>query len=95
MMQSSSDMTILTGTFERAAEIVRTMTLLIKAIVILFLGAIFFSLGSALYYLVRDHGDTSRIVKALTWRIALSCLLFFFLLFFFGMGWITPHSLLR
>ena len=68
------------------------MTLVIKAIIIILLFFIFFSLGSALYYLIR--GDRSEhIVKALTWRIALSILLFLFLLFSFAMGWITPHTI--
>lgn len=69
------------------------MTILIKAIVILFLVFIFFALGSALYYLVRDRGDSTRIVKALTWRIALSMILFGFLIIAFALGWITPHSI--
>lgn len=69
------------------------MTILIKAIVILFLVSIFFALGSALYYLVRDRGDSTRIVKALTWRIALSMILFGFLIIAFALGWITPHSI--
>lgn len=71
------------------------MALLIKAIVILFLLSIFFSLGSALYYLVREKGDSNRIVKALTWRIGLSFVLFILLFIAFAMGWIAPHSLIN
>ncbi len=69
------------------------MTLLIKSIVVLFLIAIFFSLGSALFFLVRDKGQSDRIVKALTWRITLSIILFILLLLAFALGWITPHSI--
>ncbi|WP_232220410.1 DUF2909 domain-containing protein [Legionella tunisiensis] len=43
-------------------------------------------------FLVRDEGKTKRTVKALTWRIALSLLLFLFLLLAFKMGWIQPHA---
>ena len=38
------------------------------------------SLGSALYYLIRDRGQSQRTVKALTVRIALSLALFVLLL---------------
>jgi Protein of unknown function (DUF2909) len=70
------------------------MTLIIKAIIIVFLAFIFFSLGSALYYLVRGNkGDSERIVKALTWRIGLSLLLFVLLFIAFALGWIKPHSI--
>ncbi|OGT37141.1 MAG: hypothetical protein A3F12_05375 [Gammaproteobacteria bacterium RIFCSPHIGHO2_12_FULL_38_14] len=64
-----------------------------KAIIILFLIFIFFALGSALYYLVKDKGTSDRIVKALTWRIALSLVLFILLLVAYAFGWIVPHSI--
>lgn len=69
------------------------MTLIIKAIIVLLFVFIFFSLGSALYFLMRDQGDSDRIVKALTWRIGLSILLFVILFIAFAMGWITPHQI--
>lgn len=68
------------------------MTLIIKAIITLLLCAVFFSLGSALYYLIRDRDNSDRIVKALTWRIGLSLLVFVILFIAFAFGWITPHS---
>lgn len=68
------------------------MTIIIKAIIILLFVFILFALGSALYYLVKG-GDTDRIVKALTWRIGLSLLLFVILMISFAMGWITPHNI--
>ena len=74
--------------------IVRMFTLIIKAIIILFLLLIFFSLGSALYYLVTDRGQSDRVVKALTWRIALSLVLFALLIIAYGCGWIVPHSMM-
>lgn len=71
------------------------MTLVIKIVVILLFFLIFFALGSALYFLVSDKSNSDRIVRALTWRIALSILLFIFLFFAFSMGWIAPHSLFQ
>lgn len=68
------------------------MAILIKAILVLLLGFIFFALGSALYYLVKDRDNSDRIVKALTWRIGLSIVLFIFLMLAFAMGWITPNT---
>lgn len=69
------------------------MAILIKILIITLLGFIFFSLGSALYYLVRDKPESTRVVKALTWRISLSLVLFILLMIAFAMGWITPHSM--
>ncbi len=71
------------------------MTIFIKAIIILLLFFIFFSLGSALYFLIHDKSGSTRIVKALTWRIGLSLLLFALLLVAFFLGWITPHAMIR
>lgn len=59
--------------------------MLLKIIIILMLLAIFASLFSALFYLLK--GDKSaRTVKALTWRITLSLTLFLLLMagFYFG-----------
>ena len=67
------------------------MAVFIKIIIVLFLSAIFFSLGSALYFLVSEKGSSIKIVKALTWRIGLSLILFGLLIFVFYMGWIAPH----
>jgi hypothetical protein len=51
------------------------------------------SLGSGLYYLVKDQGKTKRTVRALSVRIILSLLLFVALFIAFAMGWIAPHGL--
>lgn len=47
---------------------------------------IIFSLGSALFYMMRDKGGSDRAVKALTWRVALSVGLFLILMggYYFG-----------
>lgn len=69
------------------------MTIISKALIILLLVSIFFSLGSALYYLITEKGNSTRIVKALTWRIALSMVLFILILIAFAFGWLTPHPI--
>ena len=69
------------------------MTIFIKVIIILLFIFILFSLGSALYFLIHDRGNSDRTVKALTWRIGLSIVLFILLFFAFAMGWVTPHQI--
>mgnify|MGYP000456215392 CR=1 FL=1 len=56
-------------------------------VVLVFIG-ILASLGSALFYLMRDKGGSNKTVNALTWRIGLSVALFLLLLFSHWMGWI-------
>lgn len=46
------------------------------------------SLGSALFFMMKDKSKTNRTVNALTARIGLSILLFVFVLFAHWMGWI-------
>ncbi len=62
-----------------------------KVLVILFLVVILGSLGSALYYLVRDRGQSTRTARALTWRIALSITLFILLMLGYKTG-IIPRG---
>jgi hypothetical protein len=68
------------------------LLMIVKVIIVLFLLSIFYALGSALYFLIRDKGDSDRIVKALTWRITLSLVLFLFLMVAFYFGWVTPNA---
>lgn len=70
------------------------MTIVMKGLIVAFLGFILFSLGSALYYLVRDPAHSTRAVQALTWRISLSVVLFALLMVAFSLGWITPHAII-
>ena len=63
-----------------------------RIIIVLALIGIIASLGSALVFLVRDRGSTSRTVNALTVRVGLSVTLFLFILFSYWMGWIEPRS---
>jgi len=66
--------------------------MLTKIIVVLFLFAIIGSLGSGLYYLVKDKGSSDRTVRALTVRISLSVLLFFLLMLAYATGVLQPHG---
>ena len=63
----------------------------IKILIIVFLVVILYSLGSALVFLVKDHGEGDRTVKRLTWRIGLSLVLFLFLWIAYQAGWIEPN----
>jgi len=51
-----------------------------RVIIVVFLLLIVGSLASALYYLVKDKGNSDRTVKALTIRVALSVTLFLLLM---------------
>lgn len=62
-----------------------------RIVVILFIAVILFSLGSALFYMIRDRGSGERTAKALTVRIALSVILFLMLIIGFQTGLITTR----
>lgn len=62
-----------------------------RIVVVIFIIVILGSLGSALYYMVRDRGTTERTVKALTLRIALSVTLFLLLMLGSYFGLITTR----
>ncbi len=66
---------------------------LIKIIVLVLLALIVLSLGAGMFALVNDRGESNRTVKFLTFRIALSILVFLFIAFAFYMGWIQPHGI--
>jgi Na+(H+)/acetate symporter ActP len=51
------------------------------------------SLGSALFFVMRDKGRTNRAVHALAMRVGLSVTLFLILLGAYEMGWIAPNGL--
>src|SRR2546426_497019 len=59
----------------------------VKIVVILLFVAILASLGSALFFLVTDHGESKRTVKALALRVGLSLTLFLLLMagYYFGL----------
>jgi len=64
-----------------------------KIVVVAALIAIIAALFSALFYLYRDRGHGTRMVKALAIRVALSMGLVLFLVISYRMGWITPGGL--
>lgn len=64
----------------------------IKAGIVLTLVAIIFSLGSGLFYLMADKGQSTRTVKALSWRIGLSLALFALIVLGMATGVITPNA---
>jgi Na+-driven multidrug efflux pump len=64
-----------------------------RYLVIAFLIFIVFSLGSALFYLVRDKGRSDRAVKALTVRVGLSVALFVLLMLGYHFGIIPQGKL--
>ena len=64
-----------------------------KAIILLIFLGILVSLGSALVQLVRDNRGTDGMVRALSWRIGLSVMLFILLLLAWCAGLIAPHEL--
>ena len=51
-----------------------------RYVVLVMIIAILFSLGSALFYLVRDRGTSNRTIRALAVRVGLSILLFVLLM---------------
>lgn len=64
-----------------------------KIVILLFLLIIVGSLGSALFYLVRDKGTSNRTVKSLTVRVGLSVTLFVLLMLGYYFGLIPQQGL--
>ncbi len=59
-----------------------------RILVLALIGLILLSLGSALFFLVRDKGQSTRTVKALAVRVALSIALFLLLMIGYKLGFI-------
>jgi len=68
---------------------------LIKFLIVASLVAIIASLGSGLFHLVNDKGESKKMVTALTVRIVLSVALFILLFIAWSQGLIQPHGLGR
>ena len=51
------------------------------------------SLGSALFFLMKDKGRSNRTVQALAMRVGLSITLFLIVLASYKLGWITPTGI--
>jgi Protein of unknown function (DUF2909) len=69
--------------------------MIIKSVVIIAFILIIISLGSALFHLVNRKAEeqSEKTVKALTFRIALSILLFIFVFIAVATGIFKPHGL--
>lgn len=67
--------------------------MLINIFIVLILLAILGSLASGLIFLIKDNGQSERMVKALTVRIGLSVFLFLILMLGIYTGVIKPHGI--
>jgi cytochrome bd-type quinol oxidase subunit 2 len=63
-----------------------------KFALVVVLLVVIFSLGQALFFMMKDQDDDRRTVWALTRRIGLSLLLFAMVIIGWKMGWIHPHD---
>ena len=68
--------------------------MLFKILAVLFLLSILSSLGMGLFYMMKDKGQSDRTVKALTFRIGLSVMLFVLFIIAAATGLISPHGVL-
>lgn len=65
---------------------------MLKLVLVLMLIGVMGSLFSGLFFLLRDRGAGHRTVKALTWRVGLSMLVFGLLMLAYRWGWISSHG---
>lgn len=63
-----------------------------RVLVVAVLLGILFSLGSALFHLMTDKGNSKKMVRALTVRVALSVGLFVLLIVASQLGLVAPHG---
>ena len=63
-----------------------------KYVVYVLLAAIVISLGSGLFYLRRENQDSSKMLRALQIRVALSLILVVVLVAAYFFGWINPPT---
>jgi len=68
------------------------MASLIKLLIVLCLIGIVISLGSGLFHLVSDRGESKKMVTSLTVRVVLSVALFILLFIAWSQGLIQPHT---
>lgn len=64
-----------------------------RILALLFIVFILASLASALYYLIKDKGQSDRVVKMLTVRVGLSLALFLLLMGGYYFGVISQNGL--
>jgi len=66
--------------------------MLFKVAIIAFLLVIVYTLGSSFFFMLKDKGDSDRMLKNLMWRIGLSISLLLVLYVMFLLGWIEPSG---
>ena len=64
----------------------------VKAIIIIVLLTVVYTLGSSFYFMVKDKGEGDRVQKRLMWRIGLSILLLALLYLMFLLGWVKSSG---
>lgn len=67
--------------------------MILKSIVLISFLLILISLASALFHLVKHKDESEKTVKALTYRITLSLILFILVFIAFATGWVKPSGL--
>ena len=70
-----------------------TAAVIFKAIIIILLLAILASLAMGLFFMVNDDNESRRMVTSLSFRVALSILLFVTLFVGYALGLIKPHGI--
>jgi len=66
--------------------------MLVKAVIIIFLLVILYSLGSSFVFMIKDKGEGERALHRLMWRIGLSIFLLILLYVMFQLGWIESSG---
>ena len=64
----------------------------VKAFIVFVLLFILFNLAAGMVYMLTDKGKSDRTLKALTWRIGISVLLFVLLLIGMATGLVDYHQ---
>ena len=62
-------------------------------LILIFFVAIVYNLGAGLYFMMTERGDSDRMLKALTRRIALSVVLILLVILGIWIGLIRPHGI--
>ncbi len=62
-------------------------------IIVAVFAVIVYNLGAGLYYMMSEKGQSDRMVKALTRRIAISVLLILLVMLGIWLGYIKPHDI--
>jgi uncharacterized membrane protein len=63
-----------------------------RIVVVMLLAAIVSSLAIGLFHLSSGKGDSKKMLRALSYRIGLSLVLFLLLMLAWRMGWIAPNA---